>query len=124
MRLINTTTGLFTDFADVEQSPPYAILSHTWTDHEVSYKDYRKGRNKSFSGYAKIKSTLELARSDGLEYAWIDTCCIDKESSAELSLAINSMYQWYEHSRVCYVHLADIDIDTTSSEQDIGQSRW
>jgi hypothetical protein len=40
---------------------------------------------------------------------WIDTCCIDKTSSAELSEAINSMYMWYQNSQVCYAYLSDVD---------------
>jgi len=32
---------------------------------------------------------------------------IDKTSSAELSEAINTMYQWYKDSGACYVFLPD-----------------
>jgi hypothetical protein len=39
---------------------------------------------------------------------WIDTCCIDNSSSAELSEAINSMFRWYEKAEVCYVYLLDV----------------
>ncbi len=46
---------------------------------------------------------------DGVRYIWIDTCCIDKSSSAELSEAINSMYRWYEESVVCYAYLEDVE---------------
>ncbi|KAH6714351.1 hypothetical protein BKA61DRAFT_632289 [Leptodontidium sp. MPI-SDFR-AT-0119] len=43
----------------------------------------------------KIEGVCGIAVSDGFEYIWIDTCCIDKTSSAELSEAINSMFRWY-----------------------------
>jgi hypothetical protein len=59
-------------------------------------------------GYAKIQNTCAQALRDGFEYAWIDTCCIDKSSSAELSEAINSMYKWYKNARICYAYLSDI----------------
>lgn len=49
-----------------------------------------------------------MASQAGLSYAWIDTCCIDKSSSAELTEAINSMYQWYQRSEVCYAFLSDL----------------
>ena len=38
----------------------------------------------------------------------MDTCCIDKKDSVELSKAINSMFSWYQHSTRCYVYLSDV----------------
>lgn len=52
--------------------------------------------------------TCKLAAADGLAYAWVDTCCIDKSSSAEPTEAINSMFQWYNHAAICYVYLSDL----------------
>lgn len=49
---------------------------------------------KAKKGYEKIRKCCEIAVSDGFEYAWVDTCCIDKTSSSELSEAINSMWAW------------------------------
>jgi hypothetical protein len=60
------------------------------------------------SGYDKIKRCCEVASMDGFEYVWVDTCCIDKTSSAELSEAINSMYRWYGQAEVCYTYLSDV----------------
>jgi hypothetical protein len=57
---------------------------------------------------------------DGYKYAWIDTCCIDKSNSSELSEAINSMFAWYQNSAVCYAYLMDIDRNT----DDLLRSRW
>lgn len=57
---------------------------------------------------AKIRCCCDYARAKGVPYAWIDACCIDKTSSAELSEAINSMYDWYSHAEVCYVFFADV----------------
>ena len=56
---------------------------------------------------------------DGYSWVWVDTCCIDKSSSAELSEAINSMYLWYQDSAVCYAYLADVQ-DIT----DLNTSKW
>ncbi|KAF2730463.1 hypothetical protein EJ04DRAFT_545742 [Polyplosphaeria fusca] len=47
------------------------------------------------------------AKTDGYLYVWIDSCCINPTSSAELSEAINSMYRWYENAQCCYVFLFD-----------------
>lgn len=71
------------------------------------------------TGYKKITNTCELALSDGLEYVWVDTCCIDKSSSAELTEAINSMYRWYQEAKICYVYLAD-----KLGETPLSDCRW
>lgn len=87
----------------------YAILSHTWEDGEVTFQDMadiRKAKNKA--GFFKIARTCQLAAAYGLRYAWVDTCCIDKSSSAELTEAINSMFQWYKKSTICFVYLSDL----------------
>ena len=107
MWLINTTSLELESFT-ASDVPQYAILSHTWGDEEVSFQeinDMEKARMKS--GFSKIKKTCQLARDSGIKYAWVDTCCIDKSSSAELSESINSMYNWYRQSRICYAYISD-----------------
>ncbi|KAK0753788.1 heterokaryon incompatibility protein-domain-containing protein [Schizothecium vesticola] len=125
MWLINVHT-LELEYFMGQNTPPYAILSHTWEDEEVTYQDMRQltpdtgTRNKQ--GFAKIRETCRLAASDGLRYAWVDTCCIDKSSSAELTEAINSMYRWYEDAAVCYAYLSDFD--DSADETALAASRW
>ncbi|KAF3037898.1 hypothetical protein E8E11_005121 [Didymella keratinophila] len=119
MWLINVDTRELECFNDERKLPPYAILSHTWTGSEVTMQQYREAianrehqhsqfRTIEGKGYFKIQRTCAQAHVDGLAYVWIDTCCIDKTSSAELSEAINSMFRWYERSVICYVYLEDI----------------
>ena len=111
MRLLNTKTFEFKNFYDTSL-PEYAILSHRWgsEDEEVSYKQFRKGSvPPNLPGLVKIQNFCRLANRSGFQWAWIDTCCIDKRSSAELSEAINSMFKWYERSAECYVQLADVE---------------
>jgi hypothetical protein len=74
-------------------------------------------------GYSKILKTCEVARDTGLEYAWVDTCCIDKSSSAELSEAINSMFQWYQDAKVCFVYLSDLP-PTSSLNNRMSRCKW
>lgn len=93
MRLLNTVNLELEEFFD-ECGLKYAILSHRWQDEEVSLQDMQNGTAAHKKGYTKIKRCCDRAREDGLRYAWVDTCCIDKTSSAELSEAINSMYRW------------------------------
>ena len=109
------------DFCDDERTA-YAILSHRWIEKggetsEVGYDEIvelgnmdkdRQNEVRGRSGYRKILKSCEQAMKDGYEWLWADTCCIDKRSSAELSEAINSMYRWYENSRVCYAYLHDV----------------
>ena len=98
-----------TNFNDNELSP-YAILSHAWgaNNEKVMFADLEKGQGMAKPGYEKIRFCGEQAQLDSLQYFWIDTCCIDKENHAELSLAINSMFRWYHNSARCYVYLSDI----------------
>ncbi|KAF2185267.1 HET-domain-containing protein [Zopfia rhizophila CBS 207.26] len=118
MRLLNTTTLLPEEFGGSE-TPPYAILSHTWESNEVTFQDIGEGYAQNDVRYKKIEKSCSLAAADGYRYIWIDTCCIDKTSSAELSEAINSMYRWYQDARVCYAYLADVPSFKTFSE-----SKW
>jgi len=78
-----------------------------------------QGRAAKMKGYDKVKNSCSVARENGYDYIWIDACCIDKSSSAELSEAINSMYRWYQEAEVCYAYLADI-----SSVSQFTQSKW
>jgi hypothetical protein len=129
MWLLETSTLELRDFVGA-RIPPYAILSHTWSDDEVNFKDMRKYREaaKNKAGYTKVQKCCEKAREDGHQHVWIDTCCIDKRSSAELSEAINSMWKWYQKSEVCYAYLADVSIvDFGPSEEEndvLSNSRW
>ncbi|KAK4183155.1 heterokaryon incompatibility protein-domain-containing protein [Podospora australis] len=107
MRLINTTTFELGNFGG--GLPPYAILSHTWGEDEVTLHDMadvKEARKKP--AFSKIEQCCRQAFRDGLEWAWVDTCCIDKSSSAELSETINSMYKFYERAMKCYAILSDV----------------
>jgi hypothetical protein len=122
MRLINTATGLFEEFIG-RNIPKYAILSHTWEEEEVTFSDMAKRSRKKMRGYAKIRMTCTLAADAGIQYAWVDTCCIDKSSSAELTEAINSMYRWYQRSVICYAYLSDLS-PSDSLDAALPSCRW
>ncbi|KAH7403059.1 heterokaryon incompatibility protein-domain-containing protein [Cadophora sp. MPI-SDFR-AT-0126] len=108
MRLLNTSTLKLESFFGRE-IPIYAILSHTWGDDEVTLQDMANPTEAEQKlGYVKLRGCCNKAANDGYSYVWIDTCCIDKTSSAELSEAINSMYMWYKSSDVCYAYLSDV----------------
>jgi len=106
----------------------YLILSHTWGDEEVSFQDIRSPdleSVKTMRGFDKIRRACQLARLWNYRYAWVDTCCIDKTSSAELGEAINSMFHWYGGSDVCVAFLEDLEPGTGPlTEKDLRPCRW
>ncbi|KAK6433557.1 hypothetical protein LTR95_010268 [Oleoguttula sp. CCFEE 5521] len=107
MWLLNAKTRKL-EYADRQRHTHYAILSHTWGDGEVLFDDIDEPHAKRLVGYKKIDFACRQALDDQLQYVWIDTCCIDKRSSAELSEAINSMYRWYYDAHICYAFIADV----------------
>jgi hypothetical protein len=108
--------------------PPYAILSHTWGDEseEVNFDDMVRGAGRGKAGYEKLIFCGEKAAKDGLQYFWVDSCCIDKSNKAELQDAISSMFRWYQRSTKCYVYLSDVSVKETGFtwEQKFRKSRW
>jgi hypothetical protein len=116
-----------------ERIPPYAILSHTWKEEqEVTFADLKELDNavdvdaQNKEGYQKLRFCAEQAKRDGLDYFWVDTCCIDKSNNTELSEAINSMFRWYQNAAKCYVYLSDVENNASEggSESAFKQSRW
>ncbi|KAK4187329.1 heterokaryon incompatibility protein-domain-containing protein, partial [Podospora australis] len=142
MWLIETYTWKLRFF----HNPPekYAILSHAWAEEELTFQEFRSlegvggalaeqeaRRIRNKKGFKKIQQCCHLALSNNLRLAWVDTCCIDKASSAELSESINSMFHWYKESTICYVYLEDVtsvSVTTKPNEADPYKpdepSRW
>ncbi|TGZ83781.1 HET-domain-containing protein [Ascodesmis nigricans] len=133
MRLFNTKTYELEYFATWAQVPPYAILSHTWSDDEVSdpatefsakYPHLQWAVKKE--GWKKIEGCCQEAEKYGVHHLWIDTICINKRSSSELTESINSMWAWYRDAKVCLAYLEDVSppklsLDETEDRQ---TSRW
>ncbi|KIV98348.1 uncharacterized protein PV09_09814 [Verruconis gallopava] len=108
-----------------DSTPPYAILSHTWSqDQEVTYSDLVGGTGRGKTGFAKIRFCMDRAAYDGITYCWVDTCCIDKSDSAELSTAINSMFRYYQHAKKCYVYLSDVQVPEEITDPEAFQITW
>ncbi|KAJ4297507.1 hypothetical protein N0V90_005399 [Kalmusia sp. IMI 367209] len=107
MWLIDTTTLRLKQI--IEPEIEYAILSHTWEDGEVTFQEFADLEKAEMKpGFGKIAKTCKLAKLRGLKWAWVDTVCIDKTSSAELTEAINSMFQWYKRAVVCFTWISDL----------------
>ncbi|KAH8727406.1 kinesin light chain 3 [Phaeosphaeriaceae sp. PMI808] len=105
---------VLTDFCS-KTIPPYAILSHRWSDTEILLEDIASEAYKDRQeGYRKLLFCAERAAQDELQYFWIDTCCIDKWNLHERSKAINSMFRWYKNAAQCYVFLSDVSTSTAT----------
>ncbi|OSC97330.1 HET-domain-containing protein [Trametes coccinea BRFM310] len=114
----------------------YAILSHVWDACEQSFQELQSLHSQLVSAHRidllrsrvsdKVRECCILAESHGYEWLWIDTCCIDRSSSAELSEAINSMFQWYALAQVCYAYLEDVpsDQDIHENGSAFRKSKW
>ena len=109
MRLIRTSNLELVEYMGLDV-PPYVILSHMWDADEVTFQDMQAQHQKAtqMAGFKKMEQCAKLATLAGYEYIWIDTCCIDKRSSAELSEALNAMSSWYQGSAECFAYLADV----------------
>lgn len=136
MWLVNARTRLLESFVN-ERSVQggYAILSHTWGDEELTFDSLYNEDSILKKGYKKVEYACLQALQDRYQYVWIDTCCIDKRSSAELSEAINSMFRWDEAAEVCYAFLFDVELDgpedakpdegvSNDTQRQLRDSRW
>jgi hypothetical protein len=119
-----------------DRIPCYAILSHRWEseDDEVTFKEITSDVEQTKPGFKKVRFCGAQAARDGLTHFWVDSCCIDKSSSAEVSEAVNSMFRYYQNASKCYVYLSDVsdpgedDLPGTTSkdllEQSLRKSKW
>ncbi|KAG9309760.1 hypothetical protein JVU11DRAFT_10134 [Chiua virens] len=71
------------------------------------------------AGLHKFLLFCSKARSYHCRFAWSDTCCIHKDSSAELDESIRAMFRWYHNAYVCIVHLA-----SSLASDDIPTDEW
>ncbi|KAH7025765.1 NACHT domain-containing protein [Microdochium trichocladiopsis] len=110
----------------IDNIPRYAILSHTWGDdeQEVNLRDIQDGTGQHKDGYEKLMFCALQASKDGLQYFWVDTCCIDQSNSTELYEAINSMFRWYQNATHCYAYLTDVSDACASWQTAFRNSRW
>lgn len=141
IRLINGRNLEMVKFPNPSDAPRYAILSHRWgrSDQEMDFEEYNVRRQPSVSsssmpsrredtvGWKKISGLCAQALQGGIQWVWIDTCCIKKSDSSELSEAINSMYDWYRRAAVCMVYLDDVPPSarrSAESEASLSRSKW
>jgi hypothetical protein len=130
MRLLHTSKYTLQEFTGSE-IPKYAILSHRWEGHEITFQDVQSVKfgpdlsplisddnSHITAGWSKIKGACSQASKDRYSWIRIDSCCIDKTSSAELSEAINSRFLWYKNAEICYAYLSDVHHEITENASD------
>jgi hypothetical protein len=100
----------------------YVMLSHRWESHEPGFKDIpQEGVYRSTSEFDKVRNLCLKARKHKFYWAWIDTCCIDQTSSAEVQKSISSMFSWYRGSALTIIYLSDV---VESTDQALVLSQW
>ena len=130
-RIVKGALNLTDDLPD-QDIPEYVVLSHTWgaAGQEVTLQDFQSRfseQQTGKAGYAKIRFCSDQAAQDGYKHLWIDTCCIDKTNSVELTEAINSMFRWYREAARCYVYLSDVkvgELQNNDWQKDFINSKW
>ena len=115
MRLINVRTRRTEEFYG-KAIPKYAILSHTWGPREITLQTMQTFGASYKRWPLKLSGLCMQAADDGIDYVWVDTCCINKMDLVELSEAINSMFTWYQKAAVCYAYLADVELESEELE--------
>lgn len=118
MRLLDTATfELVSDNDSVFKQEGYAILSHRWIGSEIKFEQLgahidalRAAGTTPLESpqQEKIRGACHTARAKGIRWMWIDTCCIDKSSTSELSESLNSMFRWYQDAKLCITYLSDV----------------
>jgi hypothetical protein len=130
MRLLHTSTFQLELFMP-EQVPDYVILSHRWSAEEIVFSDFTFGDimlpehpARTKAGFRKVVGACSLAAQDQYEWIWIDSCCIDKSSSAILQESINSMWNYYSNANICYVYMADVPDEVAGWTTHFSESEW
>jgi hypothetical protein len=134
MRLLNCKSMTLKYFGESDLPRiRYAILSHRWlenNDEETSFEDIQNPKRDTVQkklGFKKIQQCCKQAIKDGIDWIWVDTCCIKQSSSTELSESINSMFRWYGSATVCYAYLFDVygsPLHDEQSAREFRNSSW
>ncbi|KAM3417365.1 hypothetical protein BST61_g5615 [Cercospora zeina] len=128
MRLLNVVSLQFTEFSDDNlDRAKYVIASHRWVARcEATLRDVRDTRNTDKSGYKNILGFAKYVKEhiQGEEWLCVDTCCIDKTNAAELSEAINLIFNWYRDAVLCIAYLADVKEAKAKDRSEFAQSEY
>ena len=106
----------------------WTMFSHTWDGREPTLKDVNLVSSvwelDESPLNEKLRQFCTMARVNGYRWAWSDTCCIDKDTSAILNRSLLSMYSWYEKAAETLVYLADVLPSSEPGDLALTNSRW
>ncbi|KAG0696355.1 hypothetical protein DFH29DRAFT_951446 [Suillus ampliporus] len=96
----------------VKGTVKYAVLSHRWCrEGEVMLQEMTSGGTglEKPSSRSKLANFCQRAAEYGCDFAWADTCCIDRSDASpeELDKTMPRIFRWYRNAHVCIVHLAE-----------------
>ncbi|KAI6009516.1 hypothetical protein F5J12DRAFT_40996 [Pisolithus orientalis] len=90
----------------------YVMFSHAWEGSEPSFQDVNIVKSvwklPDMPLNEKLRNFCKETRRLGYNWAWSDTCCIDKSMSSILNQSLTSMYKWYANSAATLVYLAGV----------------
>ncbi|KAF8435991.1 hypothetical protein L210DRAFT_3549767, partial [Boletus edulis BED1] len=89
----------------------YVMLSHTWEDNEPLFQQvvhiavYDLEESPT---HDKLQTFCKIVRDAGFDWAWSDTCCIDKSDNFVLQEALVAMFKWYQGAAMMIVFLRGV----------------
>ncbi|KAI6041650.1 hypothetical protein EDC04DRAFT_3089035 [Pisolithus marmoratus] len=104
----------------------YVMFSHAWQGNEPLYQDVKEAKSvwdlSDTPLNEKLRNFCKESHRLGHNWAWSDTCCIDKTTSSILNQSLTSMYKWYADSAATIVFLAGVA--HPSKLGDLSRSFW
>ena len=96
---------------EVRQYFQYVMFSHKWEDNEPLFQQVLQTAvydlEKSPT-HEKLQTFCRIVRDGGYEWAWSDTCCIDKSDNFVLQEALVAMFKWYQGAARTIVFLRGV----------------
>ncbi|KAG6372488.1 hypothetical protein JVT61DRAFT_7591 [Boletus reticuloceps] len=112
--LVSTTTTRI-DYVrikrEVRQYFRYVMLSHKWEDNEPLFRQVAHIAVydlETSPTHDKLQTFCKIVRDAGFNWAWSDTCCIDKSDHFVLQEALVAMFRWYQGSAMVIVFLRGV----------------
>ena len=93
---------------EVTQYYRYAMFSHKWEDNEPLFENVIRivvYDLEESPTHDKLKMFCKIVRDAGINWAWSDTCCINKGDHFVLQEALVSMFKWYQGSAMTIIFL-------------------
>jgi len=96
---------------EVRQYLRYVMLSHKWEENEPLFHQvihiavYDLDKSPT---HDKLQTFCKIVRDAGFDWAWSDTCCIDKSDHFVLQEALVAMFKWYQGSAMMIVFLRGV----------------